>query len=67
MDAPWLYDYKSEFGQFSPDDSHRHDDQIDATLDAIEHMLVVGNYKKPPEDKVPKHKPIAPPMGTRTW
>lgn len=33
--AAWLSEYLSEFGKFTPVMSHAHDDQVDATLDAI--------------------------------
>lgn len=39
-DAEWVHDYKSEFRQFTPLMTHAHDDQIDPTMDAIEHYLV---------------------------
>lgn len=38
--APWLHDYKQEFRDFTPLLNHKHDDQVDATIDAIEDMLV---------------------------
>lgn len=38
--APWLHDYKQEFREFSAAMNHKHDDQIDPTLDAIEELLV---------------------------
>ena len=38
--AEWLYDYKTEFERFTPLMTHKHDDQIDPTLDAIENMLI---------------------------
>lgn len=37
--APWLHTYKQEFADFTRDDSHSFDDQIDPTMDAIEDML----------------------------
>jgi predicted phage terminase large subunit-like protein len=37
--APWLSDYVRELTEFTPDDNHEHDDQIDATMDAIEILL----------------------------
>ena len=39
-DAEWVSDYKDEFRKFSPMMTHRHDDQIDPTMDAVEDMLV---------------------------
>jgi len=36
----WLHDYKQEFREFTPLMNHKHDDQVDATIDAIEDMLV---------------------------
>ena len=43
-DAPWVSDYKDEFRKFSPMMTHKHDDQIDPTLDAVEDLLV---FEKP--------------------
>ncbi|MDE0895619.1 MAG: phage terminase large subunit [Planctomycetota bacterium] len=37
--AAWLHGYKQEFADFTKDDSHAHDDQIDPTCDAIQDML----------------------------
>ena len=37
--AEWLADYKLEFSRFTREMSHKHDDQIDPTLDAIATML----------------------------
>ena len=34
--AVWLSDYLAEFGRFTDLMNHKHDDQIDPTLDAIE-------------------------------
>lgn len=39
LDAPWVFEYKAEFRKFSPLMSHKHDDQIDPTIDAINDML----------------------------
>ena len=39
-DAEWVHDYKEEFRKFTPLMSHRHDDQIDPTMDAVEDLLV---------------------------
>lgn len=47
--AIWLGDYLTEFQKFSDEMSHRHDDQIDPTLDAINDMLIdlsTLNYAK---------------------
>jgi predicted phage terminase large subunit-like protein len=40
--APWVGEYLSEFAAFSKDDTHVHDDQVDATLDAIEQLARGG-------------------------
>lgn len=40
--AEWLADYKLEFSRFTREMSHKHDDQIDPTLDAIAVMLTQG-------------------------
>ncbi len=39
-DVDWLFDYKEEFRKFTPLMTHKHDDQIDPTVDAVEDMLV---------------------------
>lgn len=39
-DAEWLHDYKEEFRKFTPLMTHKHDDQIDPTMDAVEDLLV---------------------------
>lgn len=39
-DAEWLHDFKEEFRKFTPLMTHRHDDQIDPTMDAVEDMIV---------------------------
>lgn len=39
-DEYWIDDYLAEFEEFSPTMSHRYDDQIDATMDAIHDMLI---------------------------
>lgn len=39
-DAQWLHDYKDEFRQFTPLMTHKHDDQVDPTLDAVEDLIV---------------------------
>lgn len=38
----WIDDYRYEFRQFSPMDTHKHDDQIDPTLDAISDMITAS-------------------------
>jgi len=38
--APWLSDYMDEFRKFTPTMTHKHDDQIDPTMDAIEDMVI---------------------------
>lgn len=43
MDAEWLHDYKEEFGKFTPLMTHKHDDQIDPTMDAVEDLIVFGD------------------------
>tara|TARA_B110000908_G_C10094785_1_gene375758 strand:+ start:92 stop:835 length:744 start_codon:yes stop_codon:yes gene_type:complete len=39
-DAPWVSDYKDEFRKFTPMMTHKNDDQIDPTMDAVEDLLV---------------------------
>lgn len=38
--ADYLHDYKEEFSKFTPMMSHKHDDQIDPTMDAVEDLIV---------------------------
>ena len=40
QNAFWLDEYLYEFEKFSPHMTHKHDDQIDPTLDAIHDMLI---------------------------
>ena len=40
--APWIGDFLYEFSMFTSELSHAYDDQIDPTLDAIQHMLIEG-------------------------
>lgn len=42
-DAEWVYDYKDEFRKFTPLMTHKHDDQIDPTMDAVEDLLVFND------------------------
>lgn len=44
LDAEWLHDYKEEFRKFTPLMTHKHDDQIDPTMDAVEDLIVFDNY-----------------------
>ena len=43
--AEWLSEYLSEFAKFTPTMTHKHDDQIDPTLDAIAHMLRPAQFE----------------------
>jgi predicted phage terminase large subunit-like protein len=38
--AEYVHDYKEEFRKFTPLMTHRHDDQIDPTMDAVEDLVV---------------------------
>jgi len=40
QNAVWISEYLYEFSMFTAEMSHAHDDQIDPTLDAIQHMLI---------------------------
>lgn len=40
VDADWVHDYKEEFRKFTPLMTHKHDDQIDPTMDAVEDLIV---------------------------
>lgn len=39
FDAPWVSDFIAECEAFTPDDTHKHDDQIDPMCDAINRYL----------------------------
>lgn len=39
-DKPWLFDFLDEARKFTPLMTHRHDDQLDPMMDAIEDMLI---------------------------
>lgn len=39
-DAEWVTDFKLEFSRFTPRMTHKHDDQVDVTLDAVEDLLI---------------------------
>jgi predicted phage terminase large subunit-like protein len=39
---PWVKDYVIEHEQFTPDDTHQFDDQLDPTIDALTDMLGKG-------------------------
>lgn len=39
-EAHWIFDFKDEFRKFTPMMTHKHDDQIDPTMDAIVDMLM---------------------------
>ncbi len=38
--AEWLHDFKEEFRKFTPLMTHKHDDQIDPAMDAVEDLIV---------------------------
>lgn len=59
QNAEWLYDYKVEFERFSPLMTHKHDDQIDPTLDAIERMLIANQPEEQPKQN-DRYRPFAP-------
>ena len=42
--AYWLDEYLYEFEKFTPLMTHKHDDQIDPTLDAIHEMLITDSF-----------------------
>lgn len=65
--AEWLYDYKNEFERFSPLMTHKHDDQIDPTLDAIENMLILGPEYKAEKKSPYSKKPLAPSKNEKRW
>ncbi len=45
-DAPFTNDYIAEMEAFTADDTHKHDDQVDPTVDAIDDMLSTKNKLK---------------------
>jgi len=64
--ASYIQDYKIEFEAFSPLMTHKHDDQIDPTLDAIENMLINdGQVMHIPKDE--KRTSLAPRMDSKSW
>lgn len=66
--APYLLEYVNEFETFSPMMTHKNDDQIDPTLDAIEQMLVNDGREYHGESETAKNtKSIAPPKTAKTW
>jgi len=42
-DADFTFDYVSEHRKFTPLMTHKHDDQIEGTMDAIQDMLIEAN------------------------
>lgn len=66
-EAPWIHDYLTEFQSFSPNRTHRNDDQIDPTLDAIEKMLVDCDTESffKESGKEPDAKTLAPPIHSK--
>ena len=40
INLDWVHDYKEEFRKFTPLMTHKHDDQIDPTMDAVEDLIV---------------------------
>lgn len=40
LGADFVHDYKEEFRKFTPLMTHKHDDQIDPTMDAVEDLIV---------------------------
>lgn len=66
--AQWLNDYIIEFERFSPLMNHKHDDQIDPTLDAIEHMLIKPvDFKASDNENDKQQKPLAPSKTAQIW
>lgn len=42
-EAPWISDFTKEVDEFTKDDSHPHDDQVDTLLDAVTDLLLNGS------------------------
>ncbi|MGL5397940.1 MAG: phage terminase large subunit [Shewanella sp.] len=38
--APWIVEFVAEHSLFSADDSHKHDDMVDNTMDAVSYALI---------------------------
>jgi len=38
----WAVEFVAEHAQFSADDSHKHDDMVDNTCDAVAHAIISG-------------------------
>jgi|GEM_PF-6133301 len=64
---PWVHGYRKEFRNFTSDDSHSYDDQVDPTLDAIAYMLVDGAPIKKADKNKPASRPMAPPKSAQSW
>lgn len=62
----WIYDYKNEFERFSLLMTHKHDDQISVTLDAIEIMLTQSPAIKT-DNKHQKNTALAPSKNAKLW
>lgn len=41
-EAPWVADFTKEVDEFTKDDTHPHDDQVDVMLDAVTDLLLGG-------------------------
>lgn len=67
QDVDWIYDYKTEFEKFSPLMTHAHDDQVDPTLDAIEHMLIADQPTKPKDNTNAQKQTRAPSRNAKIW
>jgi predicted phage terminase large subunit-like protein len=44
-EAPYLFDFKKEFRDFSANDTHQHDDQIDPLMDVVDHVYNLDNNR----------------------
>lgn len=42
-DHPWMGDYLNEFREFTSEMTHKHDDQIDPTIDAVDNLVVFND------------------------
>lgn len=42
--APWLAEFISEHSAFTADDSHKNDDMVDNTMDAVDHAIIKGSF-----------------------
>ena len=45
MGSKYNYEFVSEVASFSPDDTHKHDDQTDVMIDALDYAFLTPHKK----------------------